>query len=146
MSFKEWTAVVQLAGQAVVTVWLVYDATHLAAVYWTIPSVATKLLWVIGFMVLFNIAGLILVSIGVAIARREEFKDERPDERDQTVFNKSNRNAYHTVSAGGLVTIVFLATGQDPVLGLYVLFAILMLGGVGRRLAAFLLSVQLADG
>jgi hypothetical protein len=137
MTFKEWTAIVQLAGQAVVTVWLVYDATHLAAVYWTIPSVATKLLWVIGFMVAFNIVGLILVSIGVAISRREELKDERYDERDHAVVNKSNRNAYCTVSFGGIAILIFYATGQDPVLGIYLLFAILMLGGTadaGSRL------------
>lgn len=132
MTFKEWTAALQLVGLAIAATWLLLDATHRAAADWTIAAVATQILWVIAFMVVFMIAGLIAVSVGLAAARREEFKDVQPDERDLAVEAKSCRNAYRTVAFGGIAVLIFFATGQDPVLGIYVLFGTLMLGGLAE--------------
>jgi hypothetical protein len=70
------------------------------------------------------------MSILVSIARREEFKDERADERDQAVGLRGMRNAYFVASIAGVVTLFCLAFGVNPGGAAYALFGGLMLAGV----------------
>ena len=129
MSFKEWTAVVQLAGVVVITIWLANDLTSGGMGELTVAAVAMRLLWAIGAIIVFNIIALIVVAILVSIARREEFKDEKDDERDRLITAKSSRNAYAVVSVSAACGLVALAFGVDPVIGAYALFGAPMLGG-----------------
>jgi formate/nitrite transporter FocA (FNT family) len=129
MTFKEWNAAIMLAGQALVTGWLVNDAMRVRALEPTVAQVSRTLLWAIAAMVVFNIVGTIVVTILVSIARREELKDEAADERDRAVQMRSMRNAYVALSIGGAGSLLLLALGFDPILAAYALFAALMLAG-----------------
>jgi len=130
MSFKEWEAAIQIASALVVTIWLVADATGPGIGDGTVASVAMRLLWAIGAVIVFNIVVIIVVAIFVSIARREEFKDEKADERDRAINASSSRNGYIVTSLGALAGLIGLAFGIDPVLGAYTLFGAPMLGGV----------------
>jgi hypothetical protein len=127
MSFKEWTAVIMLVGQVVITAWLVND--WMGSPPETVQAAATTLIWAIVYMVVFNIVAAIVMAILISIARREEFKDEAADERDKVIATKSMRNAYFATSIAGVVTLLMLALGVDPVLAAYALFGAMMLGG-----------------
>lgn len=135
MTFKEWTAVVEIAGAVVIGGWVAYQA--LSAPLAPVSAVAAQLLWAVLFVVIFNILAIIVVAILVSIARREELKDERADERDASVTARSMRNAYAVASVVGAVSLFPLALGHDPAIAAYVLFGGLMLAGVvdaGSRL------------
>ena len=129
MSFKEWEAAIQIVSALVVTIWLVADAMGPGIGDGTVASVAMRLLWAIGAVIVFNIVVIIVVAILVSIARREEFKDEKADERDRAINAASSRNGYIVTSIGALAGLIGLAFGLDPVLGAYTLFAAPMLGG-----------------
>lgn len=128
MTYKEWEAVVQIAGAAVIGAWVLFEAVTSPAS--SVAEVAARLLWAILFVVLFNIAAIIVITILVSIARREEFKDEKADERDKAVGSKGMRNAYLVASIAGVASLFPLALGYDPVVTAYVLFGGLMLAGV----------------
>jgi uncharacterized membrane protein len=130
MSFKEWEAAIQIAGAVVVTLWLIADALGPGIGDGTVASVAMRLLWAIGAVIVFNIIVIIVVAILVSIARREEFKDEKADERDRSISTASSRNGYIVTSIAAAAGLVGLAFGVDPVLGAYGLFGAPMLGGV----------------
>ena len=128
MSYKEWEAVVNVLGAVVIGAWVIFEAVTDPAT--SIAEVAARLLWAILFVVLFNIAAMILMTILVSIARREEFKDERADERDKAVGLKGMRNAYVVASTIGALSLFPLAWGYEPAVAVYVLFVGLMLAGV----------------
>lgn len=128
MSFKEWTAIVQLAGVVLIAGWLVMDFMAGGANVGP-AALAMKLVWAIGAVIVFNIVAIIVVTILVSIARREELKDEASDERDRAVGGKSSRNAYAVTSIVAALALVAVAFGADPVLAVYVLFAAPFLGG-----------------
>ena len=131
MSFKQWNAVIMLAGVVAVGIWLVADIAGGAAQSGA-ASAATRLLWAGLIMIGFNIAAAIGTAIVGSIVTRKEFKDERADERDQAVYAKSMRNAYFVVSVGGIVTLFLLALGYDPVAAAYAVFISgLLAGGAG---------------
>jgi formate/nitrite transporter FocA (FNT family) len=129
MTFKEWNAAIMLAGQALVTGWLVNDAMRVRALEPTVAQVSRTLLWAIAAMVVFNIVGTIVVTILVSIARREALRDEAADERDRAVQMRSMRNAYVALSIGAAGSLLLLALGVDPILAAYALFSALMLAG-----------------
>lgn len=128
MSFKEWTAVVQVAGVILIGGWVVLDALGGG---WVQPlaAVAMKLLWTIGAVIVFNIVAIIVVAILVSIAQRAELKDEKADERDRLVATRSGRNGYVVTSLGAAIALGAVAFGAEPVVAIYALFAAPMLGG-----------------
>ncbi len=128
MSFKQWSAVIQLAGSAVVAIWLF--ANPPAADAMDFAAIARRLLWAVLALVAFNIVMTIVVVILVSIARREEMKDEAADERDRAIAGLSMRNAYAVGSIAAALALVPLALGADPILAAYALFAAPLLGGV----------------
>ena len=105
MTFKEWTAVIQVGTGVAVGIWLYRDADGL------MPAT-------------------IVIAILVSIARGEELKDERSDERDHSVNRRGMRNAYLVASIGGLGVLIYLALGGNPPGAAYGLFAALMLAGM----------------
>jgi formate/nitrite transporter FocA (FNT family) len=129
MTFKEWNAASMLAGQALVTAWLVDDAMRAGALERSVAQVSRTLMWATAAMVAFNIVATIVVAILVSIVRREELKDEAADERDRAVQTRSMRNAYIALSTGAACSLLLLALGFDPVVAAYALFSALMLAG-----------------
>lgn len=138
MSYKEWNAVIMVAGSVAIAIWVTVDA--LVNPVSEVSVIAGRLVWAIGFTVLFNILAVIGMTIVVSIARRQEFKDERDDERDVAITAKSMRNAYFVASITGLVALIIFASAADPGLAIYVLFAGLLLAGAidaGSRLVYY---------
>jgi hypothetical protein len=129
MSHKEMMAGIQLVGQVLVAVWLVWDLLNGGLTGATVISAAIKLLWVIGAVIVFSIVATIVMTIVVSAARREEFKDEPADERDLLIEAKSQKwNAYATSTVAALALFP-LAFGADPVFAVYALFGAPMIGG-----------------
>lgn len=128
MSFKQWTAVVQIVTAIVVGVWLYNDAGGVLPA--SIEDAAERTLWAMGIVIVLNIVLSIVMAIAVSIARREEMKDERADERDKSINARGMRNAYFFAATGGLATLIYLAVGADPAGAPYLLFGALMLAGV----------------
>jgi predicted membrane protein len=136
MTFKELTAAVQLISVAVVIWWVWSQVGGNPEVTTSVPAAATMLLWAIGISVVFNIAAMILGAILVSIAQRAQMKDERADERDRSVNDRSMRNGYLVMSVGALVALLVLAFGNvPPVTAAYALFAAAMLGGAADALS-----------
>jgi hypothetical protein len=128
VTYKELNAVVMILGGVGISAWVAWRAVSDPAP--NLESVAWRLLYAIGLNILINIVLMILATIAVSIAQRQELKDERADERDRAVTDRSLRNGYFAVSLGGLAVIVVLAFGHGPVVAAYALFAALMLGGL----------------
>lgn len=135
MSFKQWTAVIQIAAAVIVLVWLVNDATGAAGWPGTVRAAAEKTLWALLGVIVFNIVASIVMAIVVSVSRGEEFKDERADERDTRVGARSMRNAYVVASLGGLGILLFLGFGGNPAAMPYILFAVLLLAGTADALS-----------
>jgi Na+/H+ antiporter NhaD/arsenite permease-like protein len=129
MSYKEWTAVVQLCGAVLVAIWLVWDLLGGGAQA-ELAAVAMKLVWAIVAVVALNVVGMIVVAILVAIFKREELRDEKADERDQAISAKSSRNGYVITSSLAALALLAVAFGVDPVLAIYALFVAPLAGGV----------------
>ncbi len=134
MTLKQWNAVIMLVGQVLITVWLVGELA-VAGVALSVADVSARLLWAGAIMIGFNIVAAIVIAIIVAIATRGQVRDERADERDRAIYARSMRNAYFVVSIGGVVTLVLLALGHDPVLAAYAIFAGGMLAGAAGSLS-----------
>ena len=130
MTYKELTAVVQIVSVAVVACWVGLQMAGNPEVTASVPAAAMMLLWAIGISIVFNIAVLIVGTILVSIAQGREVKDERADERDRAITDRSMRNGYFVMSVGALVALLVLAFGNvPPVTAAYALFAVAMLGG-----------------
>ncbi len=128
MTFKEWTAVIQVGTGVAVGIWLYRDADGLMPA--TIELAAQRTLWAMGGVIVVNVVASIVIAILVSIARGEELKDERSDERDHSVNRRGMRNAYLVASIGGLGVLIYLALGGNPPGAAYGLFAALMLAGM----------------
>jgi hypothetical protein len=135
MTYKEWNAVIQVVSALVIGGWVVLDFAGGGAAGLGVVQVAQKLVWAIAAVIVFNIVAIIVVTILVSIARREEFKDEKDDERDRSVIDRSMRNGYVVTSIAGGLLLLALASGVDPVLAAYGIFAAPMLGGVTEALS-----------
>lgn len=134
MSFKQWNAVFMLIGAIAIGIWLIYDT--IAVGYSAgVAAVAAKLLWAGLAMIVFDILAAIGTAIVGSIVTREEFKDERADERDKAVYARSMRNAYFVVSIGGLATLLILAFGYDPVFAAYAVFIAGLLAGAAGAIS-----------
>jgi hypothetical protein len=131
MTFKEWQAVITLVSEVLVVGWLVLNPVPDA----TVVAVATRLMWAIGVLIVFNIVVNIAVVIAISVARQREFKDDPADERDKSVIARSARNAQFVLSFAVVLTLLGLALGVDPVIGAYALFAALMLSGVADNVS-----------
>lgn len=129
MSYRELTAAVQLVGQVLVGIWLVYDLVNGGLEGAAVASVAAKLLWAIGAVIVFTIIAMIVGTIAVSIAQREELKDEAADERDRAIEARSQRNSAYVTSVVAALALFPLAFGADPLFAVYALFFAPMLGG-----------------
>ena len=127
MTFKEWNAVIMIAVSAVVAVWVAFEAITNPAV--GLAAIAGRLVWAIVINIVLNIAAIIVMSIVVSIARREEFKDERADERDRLINAKSMMAGYFVLSIGVLLVLIWQAFGLAANHAPYALFGISMLAG-----------------
>jgi hypothetical protein len=105
-----------------------WDATH-GGMATSLPEAAWEVIWAIGYSIGFNILAVIVGVIAVSILQREELKDERTDERDRMVNDRSMRNAYFVLSIGVLGVLIWQGLGLDAVLGPYALFGVSMLAG-----------------
>ena len=130
MTFKEWTAAIQVLSGIAVAGWLGIEAMGGGIADGTVQGVATQLLWAIGAVIVINIVAVIVIAILVSIARGEELKDEAADERDRLVAGKANTIGYALTSIAAALGLGALAFGADPVVGAYVLFGAPMLGGI----------------
>jgi hypothetical protein len=128
MTYKELNAAMMIVSGAGIAAWVAWQAVNDPVP--DLVSVAWRLLYAIGFTILVNIVLIIVATIVVSIARREEFKDERADERDRAINDRSMRNSYFALSVGGLAVIVAMALGQGPIVAAYGLFAVLLIGGL----------------
>lgn len=128
MTYKELNAAVMILSGAGIAAWVAWQAMTVPAP--DLESVAWRLLYAIGLNIIINIALMIVATILVSIAQRAELKDERADERDRSISDRSLRNGYFAVSIGGLAVIIMLALGQGPIVAAYALFGVLMLGGL----------------
>jgi hypothetical protein len=129
MSHKEMMAGIQLVGQVLVGLWLVWDLLNGGLAGATVMSVAIKLLWAIGAVIVFSIIATIIMTIVISIARREEFRDEPADERDLLIEAKSQKWSAYVTSIVAALALFPLAFGADPVFAVYALFGAPMLGG-----------------
>jgi hypothetical protein len=127
MSYKEWNAGILLIASLLIGAWVAWDAFLGGTFAGPVSHLAQILIYAILVSIGFNIAAVIVVTILVSIVRREQFRDERADERDKAVTAKAMRNAYLALSIGGAVTLAVLAWGPGGTIPIYVLFAALML-------------------
>jgi uncharacterized membrane protein len=128
MTQKELEAWVMVLSAIVISGWVWWDATS-NGVPADVPGAAWKMVWAIGYVIVFNIIAVIVGVIVVSIVQREVVKDEKADERDRQVVNRSMRNGYFVLSIGVGGVILWQALGLSPELGPYALFAISMLAG-----------------
>lgn len=135
MSYKEWTAIVQLAGGALIVGWLALEAAGGGLGNGSPAGLAIRLLWALAAIIAFNVVGMILVAILVSITRGEEIKDEPADERDEMVDTRSSRIGYVVTSALAVLTLVPLAMGYDPSLAILMLFVAPLAGGLAHAAA-----------
>lgn len=127
MTFKELNAAMMVVSSIGIGAWVAWQAV--SAPLANAESVAWRLLYAIGFTILINIGLMIVATIVVSIAQREELKDEQADERDRMVSDRSQRNGYFVTSVGGLGVLIGLAMGWDAGTAAYALFGVLLLGG-----------------
>jgi hypothetical protein len=66
----------------------------------------------------------------VSIARGEEIKDEKADERDRFISTRSERNGYAVTSIAAALALGAVAFGAEPMTAVIALFVAPMLGGV----------------
>jgi hypothetical protein len=129
MSYMEWNAAILLAASVLISAWVAWDALAGGTLNAPVSQLAQTLIYAILLSIGFNIAAVIVVTIVVSMVRREQFRDERADERDRAVAARAMRNAYFALSIGGAITLAVLAWGPGGTIPIYVLFAALMIGG-----------------
>jgi hypothetical protein len=130
MSYKEWNAGILLVASLLIGAWVAWDAIYGGTFAGPVSHLARTLIYAVLVSIAFNIAAVIVVTIVVSIVRREQFRDEKADERDRSVTARSMRNAYLALSIGGAATLAVLAWGPGGTIPIYVLFAALMLANI----------------
>lgn len=129
MTQKELEALVMVVGAVVISGWVAWDATR-GGVPAEVAGAAWKMVWAIGYSILFNIVAVIVGHILFAVlSGGSKISDERADERDRLINGKAMRNAYFVLSIGVLGTLIWQGLGLPAVLGPYALFGIAMLAG-----------------
>lgn len=129
MTQKELEAGVMVLSAIVISAWVAWDAVQ-GGVPAELSGAAWKMVWAVGYSILFNIVAVILGHILVAIVTRGgEVSDERADERDRLINGKAMRNGYFVLSIGVLGVLIWQGLGLPATLGPYALFGISMLAG-----------------
>lgn len=129
MTQKELEAWVMVLSTIVISGWVASDALG-NGVPADVSGAAWKMVWAIGYSVLFNIIAVIVGHIVFAIITGgSEMSDERADERDRLINGKAMRNGYFVLSIGVLGVLIWQALGLPAELGPYALFGISMLAG-----------------
>jgi hypothetical protein len=129
MTQKELEAWVMVISAIVISTWVWWDATH-GGVPADVPGAAWKMVWAMGYTIVFNIVAIIIGNIIYGVASGgHTIPDEKTDERDRLINNKAMRNGYFVMSVGVLSVLVWQGLGLPPQLGPYALFAVCMLAG-----------------
>ena len=129
MTQKELEAWVMVLSAIVISGWVAWDATS-GGVPGDVSGAAWKMVWAVGYSVLFNIIAVIVGHIVFAIfTGGREITDEKADERDRLINSKGMRNGYFVLSIGLLGVLIWQGLGLPPELGPYALFGISMLAG-----------------
>ncbi len=139
MGSKQWMAVVQLVTGPAVLLWLVLEHSGDGIGDGSSQALARTLLWVAAGVVLLNIVGMILVALGVSVIRREAFRDEPADERDDAIDARASRIGYAVTSILAAVMLIPLALGAPPQLSVAMLFLAPMGGGLAHAAAVLVL-------
>ena len=129
MTQKELEAWVMVLSAIVISGWVALDASSNGLPV-DVSAAAWKMIWAVGYSVLFNIIAVIVGHIVFAIITGgSEMSDERADERDRLINGKAMRNGYFVLSVGVLGVLIWQALGLPATLGPYALFGISMLAG-----------------
>lgn len=143
MTQKELEAWVMVLSAVVISWWLWQDATA-GGLPADVPGAAWKVIWAIGYTIVFNIVAIIVGNIVFAIVTGgKTIPDEKTDERDRLINSKAMRNGYFVMSVGVLGVLVWQGLGLAPVFGPYALFGICMLAGAiyaGSQLVYYRIS------
>ena len=115
----------------VISAWVWWDATR-GGLPADVSGAAWKMVWAVGYAIVFNIAATIVGHIVFAVATGgRELPDEKADERDRLINGKAMTAAYFVLSIGVLGVVIWQALGLPAELGPYALYGISMLAGVG---------------
>jgi hypothetical protein len=129
MTQKELEAWVMVLSAIVISGWVAWDATR-NGVPADVSGAAWKMVWAIGYTIVFNIIAVIVGHIVFAIfTGGKEIPDEKTDERDRLINSKGMRNGYFVLSIGVLGLLIWQGLGLPPELGPYALFGVSMLAG-----------------
>ena len=129
MTQKELEAWVMVLSVFVISGWVWLDATR-SGVPADVSGAAWKMVWAVGYSILFNIVAVIVGHIVFAIfTGGKQITDERADERDRLINGKAMRNGYFVLSIGVLGVLIWQGLGLPAQLGPYALFGISMLAG-----------------
>ena len=129
MTQKELEALVMVLSTVVISGWVWWDATT-NGMPADVSGAAWKMVWAVGYSILFNIIAVILGHILFAIfTGGRNITDEKTDERDRLINGKAMRNGYFVLSIGVLGVLIWQALGLPATLGPYALFGISMLAG-----------------
>ena len=129
MTQRELEAWVMVLGAIVISGWVWWDATG-NGVPADVSGAAWKMVWAIGYAIVFNIVAMIVGHILFAIVTGgRELPDEKADERDRLINSKAMRNGYFVMSIGVLGVLIWQGLGLPAELGPYALFGVSMLAG-----------------
>lgn len=129
MTQKELEAWVMVLSAIVISAWVWWDATR-GGLPADVSGAAWKMVWAVGYSILFNIIAVIVGHILFAIITGgREISDEKADERDRLINGKAMRNGYFVLSIGVLGVLIWQGLGLPATLGPYALFGISMLAG-----------------
>ena len=129
MTQRELEAWVMVLGAIVISGWVWWDSSR-NGVPGDLSGAAWKMVWAVGYTIVFNIIAMIVGNILFAIVTGgRELADEKADERDRLINSKAMRNGYFVMSIGVLGVLIWQGLGLPPTLGPYALFGICMLAG-----------------
>jgi hypothetical protein len=135
MGYKEWTAIIQLAGAAAVGLWLAMEAFGAGLGDGTPAGLAIRLLWAVGGLIAINVIGMVIISVVLTVIRQKEFTDEPADERDDMIDARSSRIGYAVTSSLAALTLIPVAMGGAPTLAITMLFVAPLAGGIAHAAA-----------
>ena len=129
MTQKELEAGVMVLSAIVISGWVWWD-TASNGVPAELSAAAWKMVWAVGYSIMFNVIAAIVGHIGYAVLNGgDNISDEKIDERDRLVASRSMRNGYFVLSIGVLGVLIWHGMGLPAEFGPYALFGISMLAG-----------------
>lgn len=138
MNTKQISAVVMVLGAVLISGWVAVDMGN-GGVPASPSDAAWKMLWAIGYVIVFNIIAVIIGAIVVAIFQRGEPPIDQTDERDRLINSRSMVTGYFVLSIGVLGVLIVQALGLPANLVPYALFGISMLAGASFAAAQLVL-------